>query len=735
MRRIVATALLGVAAATGPALAQTSDPPSDTLRRVVLDTLQVRALRLPTPLDRVPQTVRLVTATDVARTPATTLAELLKKTAAVDIVEYPGLLAGIGLRGFRPETGGLHPRTLVLFDGRPAGAVNLTTFDLGSLERIEILEGPASALYGTNAMGGVVHLVPRRTTGAPRGRLVVGRGSWDQTDLQARGGGRLVGPLDADVDLAFYRQGEDFRIGRRGRPTATKIFPDGRRQVVADTGQGRVRPNTRFDYATGRLRLGAALATGWRAELQGEGFEASDVNYPGDIYSPFDGSGRKAVRRRSADAELRGALGTWTPRLRLFRAWENADYFAAGTPSYVNYASALRTEGGQLQAEGTLGPTRLLAGLDLTRRRATSASYSGPNQPTAPYSPNTRSTATAGFLQTQTERGPLVLHAGLRLDRTALTTETTPLRPDIQPGTRSFTAVNPSFGVRWNDPSGLRLRASAGRAFVAPDPFTTAGLARRAGPGNTVSFTAGNPTLAAEAAWSAEAAVGGRRGPLDLEATFFTSWVDDRITPVRAAFPAGQRPRTADGAEVTSVQTYVNAASATLAGWQWRLTLAPRLGPGTLRLYADGVHYLRTEERRARVSVDASRFAGATNFRPEQVTQALVFGPDTTVTILNVARATVVGGAEWTGPSGLALRLQGRYVGRRRDIDYSDFANISDIELPAFLTWDASAAWPLRRGLRLEASVANLTDAYVYEKRGYPLPGRTFRLRLVAGEG
>mgnify|MGYP000318419543 FL=1 len=584
-------------------------------------------------------------------------------------------------------------------------------------------------------MGGVIHLVPRRSTGAPRGRLVLGRGSWDQTDLQARGGGRLLGPVDADVDLAFYRQDENFRIGRRGRPTATKIFADGRRQTVADTGQGRVRPNTRFDYATARVRLGAALASGWRTEVQAEGFDAGDVQYPGDLYSAFDGPGRKGVRRRSADAELRGRVGPWSPRLRLFTAQEDAEYFASGTPSYVNYASTLRTQGGQLQAEGALGPARLLGGVDVTRRRETSASYSAPNQPAPPFSPNARSTATAGFLQAQAARGPVFLNAGLRLDRTTLTTEATPLRPDVQPGERTFAALNPSLGVRWNGPAGLRLRASGGRAFVAPNPFTTAGLARRAGANNTVSFTAGNPTLRAEAAWSAEAAVGVRRSALDVEAAVFASWVDDRITPVRAAFPAGQRPRTSDGAEVTSVQTYVNAASARLQGWQWRLGVEPRLGPGTLRLYADGVHYLRAEERRARVNVDASRFAGATNFRPEQVTQAVVFGPDTTVQILNVARATIVGGAEWTADRGHAFRVQGRYVGHRRDIDYSDFANVSDIELPTFLTWDASASLRLRRGLRLEASVANLTDAYVYEKRGYPLPGRTFRLRLVASEG
>ncbi len=74
-------------------------------------------------------------------TPSADLTDIVRKTAAVDVIQYPNLSSGIGIRGFRPQFSGLNQRTLLLIDGRPAGATNLSQINLNGIERIEVLKG------------------------------------------------------------------------------------------------------------------------------------------------------------------------------------------------------------------------------------------------------------------------------------------------------------------------------------------------------------------------------------------------------------------------------------------------------------------------------------------------------------------------------------------------------------------------------------------------------------------
>ena len=222
---------------------------------------------------------------------------------------------------------------------------------------------------------------------------------------------------------------------------------------------------------------------------------------------------------------------------------------------------------------------------------------------------------------------------------------------------------------------------------------------------------------------------------LDADVTYFSTRVDDRITSVRASFPAAGRPRTVAGDPVGSVSTYVNADEARMAGVEWRLgwdlgALAAR--PYSLRLFANATHYLEREETARSVQVDAARFAGRTDFRPEEVAGALLFGADTERQIRNVAGATVNYGVEWDDLRRFSTRLTGRYVGGRTDQDFTDFSRISDIEYPAFMTLDLVSTLRLADRYALSLLVDNLTDENYYEKRGFNLPGRTVRLRLTA---
>jgi vitamin B12 transporter len=118
--------------------------------------------RTPLPLDRVPLDVTVVDEERLEAHRPILLAEVLRQVPAIDVQRSgsPGKLTDVRLRGADPR------HTLVLFDGIPLNGPWLGTFDFSDLtdpgvRRVEVLGGPASALYGSGAVGGVIQLLTR----------------------------------------------------------------------------------------------------------------------------------------------------------------------------------------------------------------------------------------------------------------------------------------------------------------------------------------------------------------------------------------------------------------------------------------------------------------------------------------------------------------------------------------------------------------------------------------------
>ena len=113
------------------------------------------------------QSVTVITADEIRRSSATTVAEAVKSATSVDIKEYGprGATSTIGLRGAG------YQEVLVLLDGKRMNSASSGGFDLStlavpldSIERIEIVRGSASALYGADAVGGVVNIITKKPT-------------------------------------------------------------------------------------------------------------------------------------------------------------------------------------------------------------------------------------------------------------------------------------------------------------------------------------------------------------------------------------------------------------------------------------------------------------------------------------------------------------------------------------------------------------------------------------------
>jgi vitamin B12 transporter len=142
-----------------PCRAQGS-PPADPQR---LDPLSVTATRGLKPAAELLADVTVIGRDEIARSGVQSLAELLQRQPGTEIVQNggPASVSGVFLRGANTQ------QTLVLVDGirlasSTTGATTLAAIPLDQVERIEILRGPASSLYGADAIGGVIQVFTRR---------------------------------------------------------------------------------------------------------------------------------------------------------------------------------------------------------------------------------------------------------------------------------------------------------------------------------------------------------------------------------------------------------------------------------------------------------------------------------------------------------------------------------------------------------------------------------------------
>ena len=164
-----------------------------TLRvSAITETLVVSASQIDQPLSRVADASRSSTATRSPRDSSRRLARRSARCPGLTVARNggPGTLTSVFPRGGESDF------TLVLVDGIRAnafgGGIDLSQVPLGDVERIEVVRGPQSALYGSDAIGGVVQIITRQG-GAPVGDGAVEGGSRATRRIAASTTGELGG--------------------------------------------------------------------------------------------------------------------------------------------------------------------------------------------------------------------------------------------------------------------------------------------------------------------------------------------------------------------------------------------------------------------------------------------------------------------------------------------------------------------------------------------------------------
>jgi vitamin B12 transporter len=177
-----------------------STPPQFLPEIVVVGT------RLPTPEDQLGSSVTVITSDEIERKQERTLPDVLQDVPGLNLVQTgsPGGVTSVFMRG----TNSNHVKVFV--DGidvsdpaSPNGAVDFSQFLASDIERVEVLRGPQSGLYGSDAIGGVINIITKQGSGPPEVHGSVEGGSFD-TFNQTVGTSGSIARFSYAFDIGHY---------------------------------------------------------------------------------------------------------------------------------------------------------------------------------------------------------------------------------------------------------------------------------------------------------------------------------------------------------------------------------------------------------------------------------------------------------------------------------------------------------------------------------------------------
>jgi vitamin B12 transporter len=501
-----------------PALA---DPDRDAA--VVDDSvIVVTANRTPQPIERVGQSVTVLDDAELSRRQTRTVADILRTVPGVSITRNGGIGAttSVFIRGAESD------QTVALIDGvklndpsSPGGGFNFGNLLVGNIERIEVLRGPSSVLWGSQAIGGVVNMITRQPTERLTANLR-GEGGYRGTGQVVGNVAGRIGPVSASGGAGWFRTDgiSAFSEARGGteRDGYENFGANARLSVAVAEG---VSAEARGWYSNGRVNIDGFAPPAFQfGDVDEQSRTRELVGYGGINAALFDG-------------RLRNRLGyahTDTRRRNIDRAQGDAETFAAhGRNARIEYQGVLDIAEGW-QATG---------GLERETSRFTSSSFGAP-----PTVGRARLDSVYGQLVATPARG-VTLTGGVRHDD-----------HDRFGGATTLGAS----GVFAIGGTGTTLRASYAEGFKAPSLFQ-------------LQSDFGNATLRPERSrgWDAGVSQALADGRVRASATWFRRTSSDLIGFISCpAPPTGICVGRPSG-------TYDNVARARAQGVEFALALQP----------------------------------------------------------------------------------------------------------------------------------------------------------------
>jgi outer membrane cobalamin receptor len=643
----------------------------------VSESVVVSAAQVEVPLTQVTSSVTVISGAELESRQVHTVSDALRTVPGLTVVSTGGIGANTNVF----PRGGESNYTLVVIDGVPANAfggdVDFGQLTTANAERIEIVRGPQSALYGSNAIGSVVRIVSRK--GGP-----------PSVQFSAEGGHYGTSRVSASTS---GQQG-DFEWGG----FFDQLLSDGMNGDA--TAAGETISNDDYERRTGAASVGWHRGSAW---LRGDLRQSNDERgFPGPFGTNPVGAyeGIDTVARGKNDRTL-AAVSASAPLTGRLRVQGQAGYNAIDSDFVSQFGgsdSFSRRWTARGQVDTSLGRGfDLSAGIEFQRERAGSTFITG-----AAFQEIPIKRWTAGYFGEARWNGQdrLFVNAGLRVEdirRERIEESTTEFSPRPVLPADTVVSVNPRLAVAWlartETGTYTKLRGAAGTGIRPPDSFELA-------------FT-DNPGLKPERSASVEGGIdqafAGGRGLLEATA-FFTNY-DDLIVAV-GSFSGSSRYKTD------------NISNARARGAEIAVGLRGRIaGRRPIDLSGRvGYTYLDTEV----LAVDQNESAPP----PFSVGQDLLRRP---------AHQFFADASLATGPLTVFLRAGGRSKVLDVEPSFGTFGGLFDAA--GYQVWNTGAAWRIAGFVEVFGRVENLFDRSYEEALGFPALGRraTAGLRIAAG--
>ena len=229
-----------------------------------VESVVVSATRFDIPLDQSPASASVISSEELEQKQIQRVSDALREVPGLSVVQtgVPGQLTSVFTRGLRSE------HTQVLLDGIPInqglqGAFNFADFTTEDIDRIEVVRGPQSTIYGPRALAGVIQIFTKQGNGTPGVMFAAEGGSYDTFREWSQSDGKVD---DFDYSVGASRlDTENARPNNNYRNTA----------AIADVGwsPNPPSPGTGSAVASEQLRIGSLFT-----------YSVSDIGLPNTIF-------------------------------------------------------------------------------------------------------------------------------------------------------------------------------------------------------------------------------------------------------------------------------------------------------------------------------------------------------------------------------------------------------------------------------------------------------------------
>jgi len=399
---------------------------TDSLRTYMKSQIVVTGTRNEVRLKDSPVRVEVIGQDRIRTTAISDMGDLLKEQTG--LVATGSIRTGLQMNGLGPD------HTLILIDGQPvigrvAGVIDLSRISVGNVERVEIVKGPMSSMYGSDALAGVVNIITKRPANGLHGSAM----------LQ----GLTHGPREARVDGGWATDSLEISafINYKSQPAFT---------LVLDTNQA---PYAAFNDATFHGKLQWRFMKGWtaRAWLRFFGAETSGtfIESMGGTVAESDGAVQQWDASSTVGLEYQSGRARLT--INAYGSSYNERYNYSSPDSTASTTDDLVRRIGRLYSQYDLqlgNANRLTMGGevlldDIAGSRYTDSAGSNPFYRTL-----------VGFAQWEGRPTDWISYVvSGRFDANSV----------------YGSAVNPRFSVLWKPGENFRVSGSIGTGFKAPD--------------------------------------------------------------------------------------------------------------------------------------------------------------------------------------------------------------------------------------------------------------------------